>query len=52
MAQTLKEAIKRHLTEIGQLPIDEMLEQRYQKFRVMGKYGSVEEKLLAVSDIS
>jgi acetyl-CoA carboxylase carboxyl transferase subunit alpha len=52
MAQTLKEAIKRHLADVGQLSIDEMLEQRYQKFRVMGQYGSVEEQLLAVSDIS
>jgi acetyl-CoA carboxylase carboxyl transferase subunit alpha len=52
MANTLKDALKRHLTEVGQLPIDEMLEQRYQKFRVMGKYGSVEEHVLAVSEIS
>ena len=35
-AQALDEAILRHLTELEQLSPDELVEQRYQRFRTMG----------------
>jgi len=36
MASTLKTYLLRHLRELKQLPLEELLEQRYQKFRRMG----------------
>ena len=36
MANTLKTYLLRHLRELKQLPMEELLEQRYQKFRRMG----------------
>jgi acetyl-CoA carboxylase carboxyl transferase subunit alpha len=41
MAHTLKDAILRNLAELRQLPVEEMLELRYQKFRAMGPYGTI-----------
>ncbi len=38
-ADNLKAALLKHLTELKQLPIDELLEKRYQKFRTIGKFG-------------
>ena len=37
-AHHLKEAIQRHLSDLKQLSVDELLERRYQKFRTIGKY--------------
>ncbi|HBA85531.1 MAG TPA: acetyl-CoA carboxylase carboxyl transferase subunit alpha [Verrucomicrobia bacterium] len=39
MASTLADCISRHLQELKTLPPQVLLEQRYQKFRVMGVYG-------------
>ncbi len=41
-AEFLKEALSRHLAELAQIPIDELLEQRYQKFRQIGHFGRLE----------
>ncbi|GCE03323.1 acetyl-CoA carboxylase carboxyltransferase subunit alpha [Dictyobacter aurantiacus] len=46
MASTLKAALERHLEETKSLPTDKLLELRYQKFRNIGKYGSVQELTL------
>ena len=35
----LKAALLKHLAALKQLPIDELLEQRYQKFRAIGKFS-------------
>ena len=37
-ADNLKAMLLKHLNELKQLPIDELLEQRYQKFRAIGKF--------------
>ncbi|MGE0551148.1 MAG: acetyl-CoA carboxylase carboxyltransferase subunit alpha [Kofleriaceae bacterium] len=37
-AAKLRTAIKRHLTELCELPAQELIERRYQKFRTMGAY--------------
>jgi acetyl-CoA carboxylase carboxyl transferase subunit alpha len=42
-ADTLKAALLRHLAELKQLPLDELLEKRYQKFRTIGKFGRAAE---------
>lgn len=47
MATTLKVALERHLEEAKSLPTDKLLELRYQKFRNIGKYGSIQEPTLA-----
>ena len=39
MAAALKEVIKRHLQELQSLPLEKLLEQRYNKYRQMGEYG-------------
>jgi acetyl-CoA carboxylase carboxyl transferase subunit alpha len=44
-AQLVKEAIVRHLGEIRHLPTDEILEQRYEKFRGMGRFTVAEEAI-------
>jgi acetyl-CoA carboxylase carboxyl transferase subunit alpha len=41
-ARHLKEALQRHLTDLKQLSVDELLERRYQKFRTIGKYTRLE----------
>lgn len=38
MANTLKSYLLRHLRELRNVPVDELLEQRYQKFRRMGVF--------------
>jgi acetyl-CoA carboxylase carboxyl transferase subunit alpha len=38
---TLKEGIFRHLAELKQIPIDDLLEKRYHKFRSVGEYTTV-----------
>jgi acetyl-CoA carboxylase carboxyl transferase subunit alpha len=40
MVETLKKGIFRHLAELKQLPIDDLLEKRYQKFRSVGEYST------------
>ncbi|GLV56728.1 acetyl-coenzyme A carboxylase carboxyl transferase subunit alpha [Dictyobacter sp. S3.2.2.5] len=45
-ASTLKAALERHLEETKSLPTDKLLELRYQKFRNIGKYGSIQELTL------
>ena len=35
---TLKEAIEKHLNSLLQMPEDELIEERYKKFRVLGKF--------------
>lgn len=40
-ARHLKEALQRHLADLKQLPVDELLERRYQKFRRVGEYTSL-----------
>lgn len=40
-ANNLREAILRHLNELMKLPVEGMLEQRYQKFRRMGIFTEV-----------
>jgi acetyl-CoA carboxylase carboxyl transferase subunit alpha len=36
MARTLRDALARHLAELRKLPIDELLERRYRKYRAIG----------------
>ena len=38
-AENLKAALLKNLAELKQIPIDELLEKRYQKYRVIGKFG-------------
>ncbi len=38
-ADYLKAGLLKHLAELKRLPIDELLEQRYQKFRNIGEFG-------------
>jgi acetyl-CoA carboxylase carboxyl transferase subunit alpha len=45
-AENLKQALLRHLAELKRLPLDELLEKRYQKFRAIGKFGWAEENAL------
>ena len=52
MAQTLKAGLLRNLAEIKQMSTEEMLEKRYQKFRVIGKYAQLEAKIPEVSEVS
>ncbi len=42
MADTLKEALLKQLEIVKKMPMDELLEQRYQKFRTIGKFARVE----------
>jgi acetyl-CoA carboxylase carboxyl transferase subunit alpha len=39
MAETLRKAISHHLNKLDGLPMDEILRQRYEKFRRMGVFG-------------
>ena len=38
-AENLKTGLLRQLAELKKLPLDELLELRYQKFRNIGKFG-------------
>ena len=38
MANTLKSTLSRYLRELTKMPLDQLLEARYQKFRLMGQY--------------
>jgi len=38
-ADNLKATLLKNLSELKQIPIDELLEKRYQKYRVIGKFG-------------
>ncbi len=38
-ADNLKTALLKHLEDLKKLPVDQVLEQRYQKFRNIGKFG-------------
>ena len=38
MAMTLKGYLVKELYRLGQIPLDELLERRYQKFRQMGVF--------------
>jgi len=41
-ASNLKEALQRNLADLKLLPVNELLERRYQKFRTIGKYTRLE----------
>jgi len=41
MANTLKKYLLRYLRQLSGIPIDDLLEQRYQKFRRMGVFEEV-----------
>ena len=43
-ADNLKTVLLKHLAELKQVPTDELLEKRYQKFRNIGKFGRLEAK--------
>src|SRR6266480_7504007 len=45
MADNLKTALLKNLAELQMLPVDELLERRYQKFRNIGKFGIAPESL-------
>ncbi len=51
-ANRLKETLLRHLREMQQLTTSELLEQRYQKFRAIGAYKSIELPQVQVSEVS
>jgi len=38
MATTIRDAVVRHLDELATMPLDELLEARYRKFRAMGHF--------------
>ena len=44
-ADNLKTALLKNLAELQVLPIDELLERRYQKFRNIGKFGIASDSL-------
>ncbi len=44
-AESLKQALLKHLEELKQIPVKELLEKRYQKFRAIGKFGWAENEL-------
>jgi len=46
-ADNLKATLLSKLTELHMLPVEELLEKRYQKFRKIGKYGIASESLSA-----
>ena len=48
-AEALKEALIRHLEELKTLPIEELLERRYQKFRAIGEFALATAPSLQVS---
>jgi acetyl-CoA carboxylase carboxyl transferase subunit alpha len=46
-ADNLKVVLLKNLAELHMLPVDELLERRYQKFRKIGKYGFASASLSA-----
>jgi acetyl-CoA carboxylase carboxyl transferase subunit alpha len=52
-AENLKAALLKHLAELKQISIEELLEQRYKKFRAIGQFGTVNmtEVSLNISEI-
>lgn len=42
-AENVKAAIQKNMTELKQIPLDELLEKRYQKFRSIGQFTWLEE---------
>ena len=40
--RNLRDAVARHLDEVTRLPIDELLRQRYEKFRRVGEFAGDE----------
>ncbi len=42
MAETLKQALLKEIADLQHLAFDDLLEQRYQNFRLMGKYHKLE----------
>lgn len=44
-SKSIKLAIKKHLNELIGIPVDELLEKRYQKFRDIGKFENRYEKI-------
>jgi acetyl-CoA carboxylase carboxyl transferase subunit alpha len=44
-ADYVRTAILKNLTEIAQIPLDELLESRYQKYRSIGEFAWVEEQM-------
>jgi acetyl-CoA carboxylase carboxyl transferase subunit alpha len=42
-ADTLKSVLLKQLAELKQIPLDQLLEKRYQKFRAIGKFGRAED---------
>jgi len=40
-ADNLKAALLKNLAELKKIPIDDLLEMRYQKYRLIGEYGRV-----------
>jgi acetyl-CoA carboxylase alpha subunit len=38
MSKTLKETIVRYIEELQAIPIDELIEKRYQKYRKIGRF--------------
>jgi acetyl-CoA carboxylase carboxyl transferase subunit alpha len=38
MAAAVRDALRRHLGELQQLPVETLLEQRYQRYRRLGLY--------------
>ena len=51
MAETLKETLIQELTTIEHVPLDVLLERRYQKFRVIGKTGTEQSEMPQVSPL-
>lgn len=49
MANTLRTHLLRHLRELTPLPVDRLLQERYAKFRRMGRFVSLQE---AVTDVA
>ncbi|MDQ6659684.1 MAG: acetyl-CoA carboxylase carboxyltransferase subunit alpha [Chloroflexota bacterium] len=48
-AETLKAVLLKNIDELKQVPIDELVERRYQKFRNMGEFGRAE--AMSFSDV-
>jgi acetyl-CoA carboxylase carboxyl transferase subunit alpha len=49
-ANNLKDALCQQIADLKRIPLDELLEQRYQKFRRIGKYGVAEPAIAGVAD--
>jgi len=43
-AEALKEALIRHLNELKKIPLDELLQARYARYRRIGRYRTLEER--------